>query len=78
MADPISEMKSNSSEGVVDISPVTQWLQSLGLSKYKDIFVKEEINWETLQCLTEEVRDVYSLEFLLSIVCIFLPSCLYF
>nr|XP_018683170.1 PREDICTED: DNA cross-link repair protein pso2/snm1 isoform X1 [Musa acuminata subsp. malaccensis] len=54
VADPISEMKSNASEGVVDISPVTQWLQSLGLSKYKDIFVKEEINWETLQCLTEE------------------------
>ncbi|XP_065042284.1 uncharacterized protein LOC135675746 [Musa acuminata AAA Group] len=54
VADPISEMKSNASEGVVDISLVTQWLQSLGLSKYKDIFVKEEINWETLQCLTEE------------------------
>ncbi|WOK94095.1 hypothetical protein Cni_G02797 [Canna indica] len=54
VADPTPEMKTNSPEGVVDINPVVQWLEFLGLSKYKENFLKEEIDWETLQSLTEE------------------------
>lgn len=34
---------------------VLEWLRSLGLEKYKDVFVREEIDWDTLQWLTEEV-----------------------
>ncbi|XP_009363003.2 LOW QUALITY PROTEIN: DNA cross-link repair protein SNM1 [Pyrus x bretschneideri] len=33
---------------------VLEWLRSLGLEKYKDAFVREEIDWDTLQWLTEE------------------------
>ncbi|GJM98710.1 hypothetical protein PR202_ga15741 [Eleusine coracana subsp. coracana] len=33
---------------------VVEWLRELGLSKYEKIFIKEEIDWETLQWLTEE------------------------
>lgn len=36
-------------------STVLKWLHDLGLSKYEDIFVREEIDWETLQWLTDEV-----------------------
>lgn len=32
-----------------------QWLCGLGLAKYGDAFVREEIDWDTLQWLTEEV-----------------------
>jgi hypothetical protein len=32
-----------------------EWLRNLGLSKYEEIFIKEEVDWETLQWLTEEV-----------------------
>ncbi|KAH7574475.1 hypothetical protein JRO89_XS03G0300800 [Xanthoceras sorbifolium] len=39
---------------IVDVSPVVQWLQSLGLAKYEQVFVCEEIDWDTLQWLTEE------------------------
>ncbi|XP_058079465.1 uncharacterized protein LOC131227689 isoform X2 [Magnolia sinica] len=39
---------------VVDVSPVLEWLRNLGLSKYEDAFVKEEIDWDTLQWLSEE------------------------
>ncbi|XP_022936316.1 DNA cross-link repair 1A protein [Cucurbita moschata] len=35
-------------------STVLKWLHDLGLSKYEDIFVREEIDWETLQWLTDE------------------------
>ncbi|WOG81518.1 hypothetical protein DCAR_0100668 [Daucus carota subsp. sativus] len=38
----------------VDVSPVSEWLRSLGLSKYEEIFVREEIDWDSLQWLTEE------------------------
>jgi hypothetical protein len=34
---------------------VVKWLRNLGLSKYEEIFTKEEVDWETLQWLTEEV-----------------------
>jgi len=27
----------------VDVSPVLQWIHSLGLARYEEIFVKEEI-----------------------------------
>ena len=37
---------------------VIQWLRNLGLSKYEEIFIREEVDWETLQWLTEEVRLV--------------------
>ncbi|CAA2956486.1 DNA cross-link repair SNM1 [Olea europaea subsp. europaea] len=39
---------------VVDVFPVVEWLRNLGLSKYEDVFVREEIDWDTLQCLTDE------------------------
>ncbi|CAA7016943.1 unnamed protein product [Microthlaspi erraticum] len=39
---------------VNDMSPVLTWLKSLGLAKYEDVFIREEIDWDTLQSLTEE------------------------
>lgn len=33
---------------------VVEWLRNLGLSRYEDIFIREEVDWETLQWLTEE------------------------
>ncbi|CAH8266079.1 unnamed protein product [Arabidopsis lyrata] len=39
---------------VTDLSPVLKWLRSLGLAKYEDVFIREEIDWDTLQSLTEE------------------------
>ncbi|XP_010541701.1 PREDICTED: uncharacterized protein LOC104815085 [Tarenaya hassleriana] len=39
---------------VDDLSEVLIWLRSLGLAKYEDIFIREEIYWDTLQSLTEE------------------------
>ncbi|GAA0167621.1 DNA metabolism protein [Lithospermum erythrorhizon] len=41
-------------KGSVNLTPVLDWLRNLGLSKYEDIFVREEIDWESLQWLTEE------------------------
>ncbi|KAK9102401.1 hypothetical protein Sjap_019655 [Stephania japonica] len=38
----------------LNVVTVLEWLQNLGLSKYKEIFVREEIDWDTLQWLTEE------------------------
>ncbi|PIN12524.1 putative hydrolase involved in interstrand cross-link repair [Handroanthus impetiginosus] len=43
-----------SSKKVVDMSPVIEWLRNLGLAKYEELFVSQEINWDTLQWLTEE------------------------
>lgn len=40
---------------VADISPVREWIRNLGLEGYGDIFAREEIDWDTLQWLTEEV-----------------------
>ncbi|KAG2309681.1 hypothetical protein Bca4012_081405 [Brassica carinata] len=39
---------------VNDLSPVIKWVRSLGLAKYEDVFLREEIDWDTLQSLTEE------------------------
>ncbi|KAM6541940.1 hypothetical protein CsatB_006387 [Cannabis sativa] len=36
------------------VSAVLEWLRGLGLAKYEDVFVREEIDWDTLQWLTEE------------------------
>lgn len=41
-------------ELVNDLSPVLKWVRSLGLAKYEDVFLREEIDWDTLQSLTEE------------------------
>ncbi|KAL5206864.1 hypothetical protein ABZP36_035073 [Zizania latifolia] len=38
----------------VDNRCVIEWLRNLGLSRYEEIFTKEEVDWETLQWLTEE------------------------
>ncbi|OMO86448.1 hypothetical protein COLO4_21164 [Corchorus olitorius] len=38
----------------VDVSPVVKWLNNLGLAKYADAFVREEVDWDTLKWLTEE------------------------
>ncbi|KMZ60475.1 DNA cross-link repair 1A protein [Zostera marina] len=44
----------NSMKSTMDVSPVLKFLSSLGLSRYEEIFVKEEIDWDTMQLLTEE------------------------
>ncbi|KAK8991540.1 hypothetical protein V6N11_062548 [Hibiscus sabdariffa] len=38
----------------VDVSPVVNWLNDLGLAKYADDFVREEVDWDTLKWLAEE------------------------
>ncbi|KAH6760693.1 sterile alpha motif domain-containing protein [Perilla frutescens var. frutescens] len=38
----------------VDVSPVVKWLRNLGLEKYEEIFVRQEIDWDALQWLKEE------------------------
>lgn len=38
----------------IETECVVEWLRNLGLSKYEEIFTKEEVDWETLQWLTEE------------------------
>ncbi|AES73494.1 DNA cross-link repair protein pso2/SNM1, putative [Medicago truncatula] len=35
-------------------SPVVEWIRGLGLAKYEEVFVREEVDWDTLQWLTEE------------------------
>lgn len=42
----------------LDVSPVVEWLHNLGLGKYEEIFVRQEIDWDALQRLEEEVRSV--------------------
>lgn len=42
----------------VEIGRVVEWLRNLGLSKYEEVFIREEVDWETLQWLTEEVHSV--------------------
>ncbi|KAH9611351.1 hypothetical protein KSS87_006105 [Heliosperma pusillum] len=36
-------------------TPVIKWLHSLGLAKYETAFIEQEIDWESLQWLTEKV-----------------------
>ncbi|CAA0838560.1 sterile alpha motif (SAM) domain-containing protein [Striga hermonthica] len=38
----------------VDVSRVVEWLRDLGLGKYEEFFIKQEIDWDALQWLTEE------------------------
>lgn len=40
----------------VGVSPVVEWLRNLGLGKYEEIFVRQEVDWDALQRLEEEVR----------------------
>ncbi|KAH7848041.1 hypothetical protein Vadar_033166 [Vaccinium darrowii] len=51
---PIKSYRQNT-----DVYPVLEWLRSLGLARYEEIFVQEEIDWDTLQWLTEE--DLFSM-----------------
>ncbi|XVF35244.1 hypothetical protein REPUB_Repub18cG0128900 [Reevesia pubescens] len=44
---------------VVDVSPVVKWLSNLGLARYADAFVREEVDWDALKWLTEE--DLFSI-----------------
>ena len=46
----------------VEIGGVVEWLRNLGLSKYVEVFIREEVDWETLQWLTEEVHSVLFLD----------------
>lgn len=55
---PEDEMGPQHVPKAATISPVVDWLRNMGLSKYKDVFVKEEVDWDTLQWLTEEVSHV--------------------
>ncbi|CAA6664209.1 unnamed protein product [Spirodela intermedia] len=48
------ERNPSSDKPAVDSTPLIQWLKTLGLSRYEEVFVREEIDWDTLQCLTEE------------------------
>ncbi|KAL0393962.1 UNVERIFIED_CONTAM: DNA cross-link repair 1A protein [Sesamum latifolium] len=41
-------------KGAVNASPVVEWLRNLGLAKYEEIFIRQEIDWKALQWLTEE------------------------
>ncbi|KAK9213092.1 hypothetical protein WN943_002479 [Citrus x changshan-huyou] len=43
-----------SPQKAVDVSPVVEFLHSLGLARYEEAFVREEIDWDTLKWLTEE------------------------
>lgn len=36
------------------ISPVLVWLHNLGLSRYEEVFIREEIDWDSLKWLTDE------------------------
>ncbi|KAF9616057.1 hypothetical protein IFM89_028523 [Coptis chinensis] len=49
-----NDTRPRSPQRVADVSAVLQWLRGLGLSRYEESFVKEEVDWETLQWLTEE------------------------
>ncbi|CAO2821698.1 unnamed protein product [Amaranthus hypochondriacus] len=42
------------SEPAAAEAPVIKWLHSLGLAKYETSFMEQEIDWESLQWLTEE------------------------
>ncbi|KAK3133418.1 hypothetical protein QOZ80_6AG0536310 [Eleusine coracana subsp. coracana] len=52
-SNPNHENEPSAAENVEN-KRVVEWLRELGLSKYEEIFFKEEIDWETLQWLTEE------------------------
>uniref|UniRef100_A0A1D1Z370 DNA cross-link repair 1A protein n=1 Tax=Anthurium amnicola TaxID=1678845 RepID=A0A1D1Z370_9ARAE len=56
---PTDAQKPAAHQPSVDVVPVLEWLRTLGLSRYEEAFVREEIDWDTLQWLTEE--DLLSL-----------------
>lgn len=61
------------SEGA-DMAPVVEWLRKLNLGKYVDIFLREEIDWDTLKWLTEEVCVELSVNLACkTIICLSLP-----
>ena len=61
------------SEGA-DMAPVVEWLRKLNLGKYVDIFLREEIDWDTLKWLTEEVSVDLSVNLTCcTIICLNLP-----
>ncbi|KAH7276673.1 hypothetical protein KP509_39G017300 [Ceratopteris richardii] len=39
---------------LVDLAPVVRWLEALNLSRYANIFIREEIDWDTLKCLSDD------------------------
>ncbi|KAK1288978.1 DNA cross-link repair protein SNM1 [Acorus calamus] len=51
---PTDEINPRSLQQADDTSPVISFLSNLGLSRYEDAFIREEIDWDTLQWLTEE------------------------
>ncbi|KAJ8555442.1 hypothetical protein K7X08_012938 [Anisodus acutangulus] len=55
----LNDSPCQSPKEVVHVSPVVEWLRNLGLAKYEEIFVREEIDWDTLKSLTEE--DLFSI-----------------
>lgn len=52
-----------------DVSSVVEWLCNLGLAKYEEVFVREEIDWDTLQWLTEEVYLLLHFMTLIGAIC---------
>ncbi|XP_021974530.1 uncharacterized protein LOC110869596 [Helianthus annuus] len=42
------------------VSPISIWLQNLGLSRYEEVFIREEIDWDSLKWLTDEDLYVWS------------------
>jgi len=53
---------------VPKVASVVDWLHGLGLGKYEVLFVREEVDWNTLQWLTEEVYLWHLLGFIQSII----------
>ncbi|KAJ3705836.1 hypothetical protein LUZ61_009541 [Rhynchospora tenuis] len=52
--DSMGNEKSSLKGGNADLMPVMEWLRDLGLSRYEEIFIREEIDLDSLQWLTEE------------------------
>ncbi|KAL8153080.1 hypothetical protein V2J09_010840 [Rumex salicifolius] len=51
---PESHPEADSAFSVESSRPVSEWLRSLGLEKCEEDFIREEIDWATLKCMTEE------------------------
>ncbi|PKA47063.1 DNA cross-link repair protein SNM1 [Apostasia shenzhenica] len=51
---PVGEASSETCQQLVGTNLVIEWLRLLGLSRYEDSFISEEVDWDTLQWLTEE------------------------
>ncbi|KAI0494571.1 hypothetical protein KFK09_024709 [Dendrobium nobile] len=48
------QTKPNACNQVFDTNPVLEWLRALDLCRYEEAFIREEVDWDTLQWLTEE------------------------